>query len=82
MKMFQDGKPVKGFGHDNFCATRVVELCQVKAKKLIMAKSKYELSLICPGEVTESFKEEGKVFANEPRLAVCMNIWTTRITGT
>ena len=79
--MIQNGKPVKGYGHDNFCATRVIELSQVRAKKLIMGKSKFELTLVCPGEITECYKEEGKIYANEPRIAVGMNLWTIRISG-
>ena len=46
-----------------------------------MEKSKFEFSAVLPGTIAETTQDDTKVFINEPRLAICMNIWTAQIKG-
>ena len=66
---------------DNFTTVRVLELSKVRSKKLILTKTKYELAVVCPGEVTNMPGNKDKVYAKEPRLMLALNVFTNQIKG-
>ena len=53
----------------------------MRANKTILSKSKFELALICPGEVTESYKLKEKIFAKEPKRAMALQVFTNQLKG-
>ena len=66
---------------DDCAALRITEYAKVKARKVIMEKSKFEFSAVLPGAVAETTQDESKIYINEPRLAISMNFWITQIKG-
>lgn len=66
---------------DDCAAFRITEIAKVKARKMIMEKSKFEFSAVLPGAVAETTQDESKIYINEPRLAISMNFWITQIKG-
>ena len=53
----------------------------MRATKLILSKTKYELALVCPGEITESHNQAEKVYAKESKRALAMQMFTMQIKG-
>ena len=60
---------------------RITEIAKVRAKKMILEKTKFEFTAILPGAISETNSEEDMVYINEPRLAICINLWTNQVKG-
>ena len=60
---------------------RITEIAKIKGRKLIVEKVKYEFAAVLPGVVAETMQDSEKIFINEPRLAVAMNVWISQIKG-
>ena len=60
---------------------RIMEIAKVKGKKLLMEKVKFEFTAILPGVVAETSQDQEKIFVNEPRLAIAMNVWISHLKG-
>ena len=68
--------------HYDECASfRVTEIAKVKGRRMIMERIKYEFAAILPGALAETSCDQNKVFVNEPRLAIAMNMWISKIKG-
>ena len=48
---------------------------------MILEKTKFEFTAILPGAISETNSEEDMVYINEPRLAICINLWTNQVKG-
>ena len=46
-----------------------------------MERVKYEFAAILPGATAETPCDQNKVYINEPRLAITMNFWISKIKG-
>ena len=53
----------------------------MRSKKLILTKTKYELAVVCPGEITNMPGNNDKIYAREPRLILALNVFTNQIKG-
>ena len=72
---------IKDLEHDDACAIRVIEISQVRAKKLILTKTKVELALVLAGTITDDFHDKSKIYAKEPRIAVSLNMLADKVKG-
>ena len=81
MLFFQKGRPLKGTIYDDFCTIRIIDIAKVRANKTILSKSKVEMTLICPGEITESHTEVDKIYAKESKRVLAMQMFTSQIKG-
>ena len=67
--------------YDDFATARSISIAKVRSSKLVLAKTKYEFTLLCPGEISNKPGDKGKIFMGEPRIALAMNVFTNQIKG-
>ena len=79
--LLQDGLPLKGVDFKNWASIRVTELSKVRAKRVVMNKTIFELAIVLPGVISETPTNGSHIFAREPRLAVASNFWIHQIKG-
>ena len=66
---------------NDWASIRVTELSKVRARKVVMSKTIFELAIVLPGVLTEMPTNGSMIFAREPRLAVASNFWIHQIKG-
>ena len=40
-----------------------------------------EVAIVCPGEITDVYNADEKIYAKEPRLALALNVLTAQVKG-
>ena len=67
--------------YDDFATIRSISIAKVRSNKLVLAKNKYEFTVICPGEISNQANDETKTFVGDPKIALAMNVLTNQIKG-